>query len=119
MLELIQPYLSQIIISIGGLFAWFFERKKRLNIIKQDDADLTKKIQEIYRDMVADSDANMDNLREDIVNLKKRQAEIDDNWKTKLVQVEKRWQSKYSRLQKSYNALQKEFDAYKLKHESK
>ncbi|CDF80563.1 hypothetical protein BN863_28510 [Formosa agariphila KMM 3901] len=117
MIEVLKPYISEIILGIGGLGAWLFERKKRIQGFKQDDADLTSKIQGIYKDMVADSDASLDKMRGDMELLKKRQGEIDEQWRQKIQQVERRWQTKYSRLQKSYNELLKEFEEYKLAHE--
>ncbi|WP_435135703.1 hypothetical protein [Formosa sp. A9] len=117
MIDLLTPHISEIILGLGGLGAWLFERKKRIQGFKQDDADLTAKIQAIYKDMVLDSDASLEKMRQDMELLKKKQAEIDAQWRVKIQQVEKRWQTKYSRLQTSYKELMKEFEEYKQAHE--
>lgn len=114
MKPILTEYLSQFVTGIIALaLGWIGKGKIQK---RSDNADLTAKIQSVYKDMVSDQDAFMDELRKEVMNLKKKQTEIDNQWRTKIQQVEKKWQTKYSRLQTRHNDLLKEFEAYKANH---
>lgn len=83
---------------------------------KVNEADLTAKIQAVYKEMVPDIDAFKDELTKEVKTLKDNQKNIEAEWRKKLQMVENKWQTKYSRLQAKYTTLQKEFEDYKKKH---
>jgi hypothetical protein len=78
-----------------------------------DDADLTTRIQEIYKDMIADTDAHLDRNTEEIKQLKKKLEEKDVFWQKKIEEVEKKWSNKYTAIQNKYNTIKRENDNLK------
>lgn len=107
MKDIFLQHMNELITGILAVLLGWFGKGKIAK--RQDNADLTGRIQAIYRDMITDTDAKLDKQAEEIEALKKRQAEIDESWKKKIASVERRWQTKY-------NSLKKQFEAYKKKH---
>ncbi|MGP6603653.1 cell wall anchor protein [Ornithobacterium rhinotracheale] len=53
MIELLQPYISEIITAIVGAFvAWFFARKKQQMEVQANELDNVDKAVRIYREMI-------------------------------------------------------------------
>lgn len=51
MIELLQPYISEIITAIVGAFvAWFFARKKQQMEVQANELDNVDKAVRIYRE---------------------------------------------------------------------
>ncbi|MEX6627575.1 hypothetical protein PG913_08225 [Tenacibaculum pacificus] len=108
MFSSLQPYFNELAIGLVSLvLGWLGKSKVQKKV---EDADLTAKIQAVYRDMVVDADKRMDLLREEIKILKTKQTLQNEEWLKKLDNIEKSWQGKYSRLQTKYNNLLKKFE---------
>lgn len=125
MKDFLTPYIGEFITGLIALVLGWFGKGKIQK--RSDNADLTAKIQSIYKELVSDADSTVDSFRARITSLekrftesekhwqmkvdelKKKQIEIDENWKKKIVAVEKKWQTKY-------NALKTEFHTYKKNH---
>lgn len=107
MKDVITQHLGELLTGLVALIlGWLGKGKIQKN---QDNADLTKKIQSIYKDLIADTELKIEAQEVEIEALKKRQKEIDDNWKKKIASVERKWQTKYAN-------LKKQFDNYKKIH---
>ena len=114
MIEFLEPYLGTFITGlIAVVLGWLGKSQVQK---KADNADLTAKIQAVYKEMVADADKRMDLMREEITLLKEKQSLQNENWIRKLEDVQKNWQSKYRRLQTKYNNLLKKLEEYEAKH---
>lgn len=114
MTEFLAQYVGTFITGlIAIVLGWLGKTQVQKNA---DKADLTLKIQAVYKEMVADADKNMDIMREEIRLLKERQLLQDEKWLKKLEDIEKSWQTKYSRLQARYNSLLKKVEDYENKH---
>ena len=125
MKDIFTQHISELITGAIALILGYFGKGKVQK--RSDNADLTAKIQAVYKEMVADTDASMDALRAEVntltekllesdenwkkkvAELKSKQAEIDESWKKKIAAVEKKWQTKYS-------LLKKQFENYKRTH---
>ncbi len=107
MKDILLQHLSELLTGIIAILLGWFGKGKLTK--KQENADLTARIQNIYKDMIADTDKRLELQAEEIEGLKKRQKEIDENWKKKIALVEKKWQNKYK-------ALEESFDRYKKEH---
>ena len=92
MKELIAQHASELITGIiAVVIGWFGKSKMSKKI---EDAELTKHIQGIYKDMIADTDRMIDQTTQEIAELNK-----------KLQQKDLYWQNKYSILQRENKAL--------------
>ncbi|HCY81548.1 MAG TPA: hypothetical protein DHV22_08090 [Xanthomarina gelatinilytica] len=111
----LKPYISELATGLIAIVIGWVAKSK--NQKRQEEAGILDKVQGIYDKMIEDTNQRMDELKIDIENLKKKQTLIDAEWRKKVQQVEKKWQTKYSRLQAKYNSLLKEFEEYKSKHE--
>lgn len=67
---------------------------------KAEDAELTKHIQGIYKDMIADTDRLIDQNSKEIADLKLKLAEKDLYWQKKIQEVETKWLNKYNGLER-------------------
>jgi hypothetical protein len=114
MIDFLTPYIGTLITGIIALVLGWLGKSQTQK--KVDNADLTSKIQAVYKDMIVDADARMDLMREEMKLLKERQVLLNDHWTKKLEDIEKTWQTKYSRLQTKYNNLVKKLEAYENNH---
>lgn len=92
MKELIAQHASELITGIIAVIIGWFGKSKMSK--KVEDAELTKLVQGIYKDMIADTDRMIDQNTQEISELKK-----------KLQQKDQYWQNKYSILQRENKAL--------------
>lgn len=92
MKDILIQHLSELLTGIIAILLGWFGKGKLTK--KVDEADLTARIQNIYKDMIADTDAKIEQLQKEIENLRKNQ----EQWKTK------------------YRNLKHEFEAYKRKY---
>ena len=88
MLELIKPYITEIITFVAGAGAWGYERNKR-------KAAYNKTIMELYQEALDD--------------LKKR-------YDAHLRELEERYDKRFKELELRYNKLKQSFEDYKKKH---
>ncbi|MDM1070895.1 hypothetical protein HX001_00145 [Empedobacter brevis] len=92
MKELIAQHASELITGIIAVVIGWFGKSKMSK--KVEDAELTKLVQGIYKDMISDTDRMIDQNTQEIAELKK-----------KLQQKDQYWQNKYSILQRENRAL--------------
>ena len=114
MIEFLEPHLGKFITGLIALALGWIGKSRTQK--KADNADLTTKIQAVYKEMVSDADKSMDLLREKQNLLEQKQALQNEAWQKKLDGIEKNWQTKYSRLQTKYNNLLKKLEAYEKDH---
>ncbi|MGV0830762.1 hypothetical protein ACTS9D_00885 [Empedobacter brevis] len=112
MKELIAQHASELITGIIAVVIGWFGKSKMSK--KVEDAELTKLVQGIYKDMIADTDRMIElnareilSLTKEISELKLQLAEKDAYWQKKIQDVETKWSTKYNGLQKENNALKK------------
>ena len=91
MIELLQPHLGELLTGFVALILGWLGKSQVQK--KADNADLTAKIQAVYKDMVHDADKSMDLLREEIKLLKENQELQNDQWLKKLDDIKKTWQN--------------------------
>ena len=72
---------------------------------KVEDADLTTKIQLIYKDMIADTDRMIDKNTAEIESLKKKLDEKDVYWQEELKKADAKWLQKYNLLKNENGKL--------------
>ena len=92
MKELIAQHASELITGIIAVVIGWFGKSKMSK--KVEDAELTKLVQGIYKDMISDTDRMIDQNTQEIAELNK-----------KLQQKDLYWQNKYSILQRENKAL--------------
>lgn len=114
MIDFLKPYLGELLTGFVALILGWLGKSQTQK--KADNADLTAKIQAVYKEMVEDADKSMDLLREKVKLLEEKQVLQNEQWQKKLEDIEKTWQSKYSRLQTKYNSLLKKLEAYEKDH---
>jgi arginyl-tRNA synthetase len=114
MIEFFKPYIGEFITGFLALALGWLGKSQTQK--KADNADLTAKIQAVYKEMVEDADKSMDLLREKVKLLEEKQKLQNHQWQKKLEEIEKTWQTKYSRLQTKYNSLLKKLEAYEKGH---
>jgi len=114
MIDFLRPYLGELLTGLVALVLGWIGKTQTQK--KADKADLTAKIQAVYKDMVGDADKGMDLLRSEIKLLNEKQNLQDEKWQKKLNEIEKTWKTKYSRLQTKYNNLLKKVQEYESKH---
>ena len=115
MVEFLAPYLETLITGVIALVLGWLGKSKIQK--KADNADLTAKIQAVYKEWVSDADARIDFLKDEIRLMKEQRALSEDKFKIQLQEIEKSWQTKYTRLQTKYSALLRDFQNYKAKHQ--
>ena len=81
MKELIAQHASELITGIIAVFLGWFGKSKMSK--KVEDAELTKLVQGIYKDMISDTDRMIDQNTQEIAELKKKLAEKDQYWQNK------------------------------------
>ena len=111
MKDIFTQYIGELITGLIALVLGWLGKSRTQKT--SDKADLTAKIQSVYKELIGDADASLDKMRDDIADLKKKQYDNEEAWKKKVQEIEKSWQTKHSRLQKKYNNLLKEFEDYK------
>lgn len=105
MKELLTQHLSELITGlIAVVIGWI--SKSRMSK-KVENADLTKQIQDIYKDLIADTDRKIDQNVAEIDQLKKKLEEKDEYWQEELKKVEQKWVKKYETLKRENTALKK------------
>ena len=114
MKDIVTPYIGELITAIIALVLGWFGKSKAQK--RQDNADVLTRVQGIYDKMVEDTNQRMNVMQSEIDALKKKQTEIDTEWRKKIQAVERKWQTKYSRLQQKHSELLKEFEEYKTNH---
>ncbi|MFV0231795.1 hypothetical protein OBK30_01870 [Empedobacter falsenii] len=92
MKELIAQHLSELVTGVIAVVIGWIGKSKMSK--KVEDAELTKHIQGIYKDMIADTDRMIDLNTQEIAELKK-----------KLIEKDQYWQNKYNNLQRENKAL--------------
>lgn len=105
MKELIVQHLSELITGIIAVIVGWIGKSKMSK--KVEDAELTKHIQGIYKDMIADTDRMIDNNTKEITELKLKLAEQEAYWQKKIQEVESKWSNKYNTIQRENNVLKK------------
>jgi len=109
MLEILKPYIGEIIIGVSGLFAWLNERKKRHQEL---DAARTQNIQavvDLYQDAIADLRKNYDStIKEMKENYAEKFESLDKDIKALRENVNL-WKGKYTK-------LKNEFEKYRESH---
>ncbi len=112
MKELIAQHASELITGIIAVVIGWFGKSKMSK--KVEDAELTKLVQGIYKDMIADTDRMIElntqkisELTSEISSLKSQLIEKDAFWQKKIQEVESKWSTKYNNLQRENNTLKK------------
>ena len=114
MIDFITPYIGELLTGALALILGWIGKSQTQK--KADNADLTTKIQAVYKEFVVDSDSRLDLMRDEIKLLKEQQTLQNEKWVKKLDDIEKTWQTKYSRLQTKYNSLLKKLEDYEKSH---
>ena len=99
MFESIKPYIPEIITFVAGLSAWGYERKKRIESLKQTKTATQQGVVDLYQEALDD--------------LKKRYDEKFDDLSKEIDALRKgltQWKNKYKN-------LKSEFEEYKEKHD--
>lgn len=105
MQEFFLQHISEFITGfLAVLVGWIAKTKTAKKV---EEADLTKHIQEIYRDMIADTDRRLEQNSIEIESLKKKLSEQESHYLTRIAESDRKWQSKYSALQKQNTELKK------------
>ena len=107
MKELIAHHLSELVTGVVAVVVGWIGKSRMSK--KVEDAELTKHIQGIYKDMIADTDRMIDQNTKEISELKKKLAEKDQYWQTKynnLQRENKALKQRISELEKYPNANQ-------------
>ncbi|RLZ08606.1 hypothetical protein [Faecalibacter macacae] len=105
MKEFFAPYISELLTGVvAAIIAWVSKSKVTRKV---EDAELTKHIQAIYKDMIADTDRLIDQNTKEISELKLKLVEKDLYWEKKIQEVESKWSNKYNGLQRENNTLKK------------
>lgn len=105
MTEYMLQHLSEFLTGIIAVIVGWMAKSKTTK--KTEEADLTKLIQDIYGKMIEDTNRQLDQNTAEIAKLKKNLADQEAYWQTKLAEVDKKWQNKYSTLQKQNTELKK------------
>lgn len=103
MKELILQHTSELFTGVIAIVIGWFGKSKMSK--KLEDADLTKHIQGIYKDMIADTDRMIDQNAKEINDLKKKLEDQDLFWQKKIQDVENKWSNKYAAIQRENKAL--------------
>lgn len=98
MKEIILQHASELITGVIAIVIGWFGKSKMSK--KVEDAELTKHIQGIYKDMIADTDRLIDQNSKEIADLKLKLAEKDLYWQKKIQEVETKWLNKYNGLER-------------------
>lgn len=103
MKELILQHTSEVITGLIAIVIGWVGKSKMSK--KLEDAELTKHIQGIYKDMIADTDRMIDQNAKEINDLKKKLEDQDFFWQKKIQEVENKWSNKYAAIQRENKAL--------------
>lgn len=114
MIDFLKPYIAEIVTGLVALVLGWIGKSQTQKT--SDNADLTTKIQAVYKELVQDADNRLDLMRDEIKLLKEQQQLQNEQWKKKLDDIEKTWQTKYTRLQTKYNSLLKKLEDYEKSH---
>ena len=98
MIEILKPYISEIILGISGFSAWGYERTKRKQDLKLAETQNNKSIMDLYQEALDD--------------LKKRYDEKFTELEAEIEILRTRLKSADERYQK----LKGEFTSYKKTH---
>lgn len=103
--NLFTQHLSELITGIiAVIIGWI--GKSRISK-RTENADLTQKIQEIYKDMIAHTEQRIEENNEEIERLKKTLAEKEVFWQEELEKAEQKWARKYDLLKRENTNLKK------------
>lgn len=114
MIEFFKPYIAEILTGLVALVLGWLGKSQTQKT--SDNADLTTKIQAVYKELIQDADNRLDLMRDEIKLLNEKQNLQNEKWQKQLEDIEKTWQTKYSRLQTKYNNLLKKLQEYEAKH---
>lgn len=103
MKELIIQNASELITGIIAVIIGWFGKSKISK--KVEDAELTKLVQGIYKDMISDTDRMIDQNAKEIAELKKKLEDQDAFWQKKITEVENKWSNKYAAIQRENKTL--------------
>lgn len=99
MIEIIKTHISEILLAISGLGAWFFERKKRKQELADSEVKHQQHVVDLYQEVLDDLKKRYDEKFLELQGEIKCLRENLDIWKEK------------------YRSLKVEFDRYRVKHE--
>jgi len=102
MFETIKPYIPEILIALGGIGSWGYERNKRRQ-------ELRKAEQELKLSETENNKSIMDLYQEALNDLKKR-------YDSDLKELEAKYDEKFKMMEVKYNKLKKSFEDYKKLH---
>lgn len=117
MIEIIRPYIGEIVVGAAmGFIGWFFERKRKQVEVKnlavegnKMEADYSKSIMDMYQEALTD----LKNRYEERYSFLKNEYDLKfENLNLQLDKMKRdqeMWKNKYT-------SLKKEFDVYKQKH---
>lgn len=103
--NLFTQHLSELITGIIAVFVGWFG-KSRISK-RSENADLTQKIQEIYKDMIAHTEQRIEENNTELERLKKTLQEKDLFWQEELEKAEQKWAKKYETLKRENASLKK------------
>jgi hypothetical protein len=106
-LEIIKPYLPEIITFIAGASAWGYERNKRKQDLKTAETQNHKSIMELYQEALTNLKTVYDR---DLVDMQLRHN-------TNLKDMQIRYDQKFKDLENRYTRLKAAFESYKKNHE--
>lgn len=99
MMELLKPYIGEIITALAGLGAWSFERNKRKQELKKGETENNQSVMDLYQEALDDLKKRYDEKFLELENDIKKLRDNVNLWKAK------------------YASLKKAFDEYRSKHE--
>lgn len=105
MKEFVLQHLSELITALLAVLVGWVAKTKTTK--KVEEADLTKLVQQIYKDMVEDTERRLNQNTMEIEQLKKKLEDQETYWKAKLAEVDKKGQNKYTALQRQNTDLKK------------
>ena len=108
-IEIIKPFIPEIILFLSGAGAWGYERNKRKQSLKTAETSNDKSIMELYQAALTDLKSRYDKDLEDM--------QLRHNTNLKEMQI--RYDQKFKDLEQRYTRLKSAFESYKKQHEKK
>ena len=95
MIELLKPYIPEILLFISGASAWGYERNKRKQELKASETSNNKSIMDLYQEALTD---------------------LKNRYDADIQELLTKYDAKFNEMEKRYSNLKRAFEEYKRTH---
>lgn len=101
-------YYSDIVLAVGGVFAYVGGRKMKTLDEKKAGSDALNSMQNAYNEFVIDQKERYQEIKEELVSVRKELSDVKEE-SSILIQEVKSWKTKHNTLKKQLDKCKEDF----------